>query len=184
MQSMNDVLDRHFGLVAARVRVPAAGRPGAVAIDIRRDGRGEYFELRLPRRASTAVVNRDNAHWHLLLLVTVDGEKSRFLCGHDERHWFVAAIPEAASRVVDVRTAKHALQQTLVQAAAAKLRPKERLRRRNHAFRRQGEWFFVPATGFEPDPHLVLRREPLSRGSGSKPHIMDSSSAAATPPCM
>ncbi len=42
MQSMDDVLDRHFGLIGARVRVAAAGRPGAVAIDIRRDGRGEY----------------------------------------------------------------------------------------------------------------------------------------------
>lgn len=173
MQSMDDVLDRHFGLIGARVRVAAAGRPGAVTIDIRHDGRGEYFELRLPRRASTAVLNRDKAQRHLLLLISVDGEMSRFLCGHDERHWFVAAIPEAASGVVNVRTAKHALQPTLVQAADARLRPKERLRRRNHAFRRQGEWFLVPATGFEPDPRLVLRRARISRGGGSKPHIME-----------
>jgi hypothetical protein len=25
-------------------------------------------------------------------------EKSKFLCGHDERHWFVAAIPSSERR--------------------------------------------------------------------------------------
>jgi hypothetical protein len=59
MESMDDVLDRHCGLIGARVRGAAAGRPRAVAIDIRRDGRGEYCELHLPRRASTAVLNSD-----------------------------------------------------------------------------------------------------------------------------
>jgi hypothetical protein len=51
-------------------------------------------------------------------------ERRGFLCGHDERRWFVAAIPEAASGVVNVRTVRHALQPTLVQPAAAQLRPK------------------------------------------------------------
>jgi hypothetical protein len=184
MQSMDDVLDRHFGLIGARVRVAAAGRPGAVAIDIRRDGRAEYFELRLPRRASAAVLNRDKADRHLLLQVSVDGEKSRFLCGHDERHWFVAAIPEAASGVVNVRTAKHALQPTLVQAAAAQLRP------------RKGCAVATTLSGARASGSSC-RRPALSRirgwclgGSRSAEAVAasftswNSSSAAAAPPCM
>jgi hypothetical protein len=36
------------------------------------------------------------------------GEKNTFLCGHDEKHWFVAAVPEAARGVNGVATAKAA----------------------------------------------------------------------------
>jgi hypothetical protein len=36
---------------------------------------------------------------------------------------------------------------------------------------RQGEWFFLPAPGLDFDPSVVLKNEPISRGSGSKPHI-------------
>ena len=51
------------------------------------------------REAEAEVVHIDPADRHLLLLVRSEGEKSKFLCGHDERHWFVAAIPEAARGV-------------------------------------------------------------------------------------
>jgi hypothetical protein len=45
-----------------------------------------------------------------------------------------------------------------------------RNRRRNEAFVRQGEWFFVrvPA-GFPVDEKLILKNEPIAR-SGGKPH--------------
>src|SRR3712207_8814464 len=45
------------------------------------------------------------------------------------------------------------------------------LRRRNEAFVRQGEWFFIPAPGMGVDENLILRNEPISRGAGSKPHM-------------
>src|SRR5436305_2281283 len=48
---------------------------------------------------------------HLLLLakpLNVSGEKRKFLCGHDERHWFVAGVPKAVS-VTDVVGAMEAL---------------------------------------------------------------------------
>jgi hypothetical protein len=50
-------------------------------------------------------------------------------------------------------------------------RPKLRLRRRNEAFVRQGEWFFVPAPDLVVPGWLLLRNEPLSRAGGSKPHM-------------
>src|SRR4030095_10488607 len=50
-------------------------------------------------------------------------------------------------------------------------RIKDRLRRRNKAFVRQGEWFFVPAPELYVNPKSVLRNEPISRGNGSKSHM-------------
>jgi hypothetical protein len=44
------------------------------------------------------------------------------------------------------------------------------LRRRNRAFVRQGEWFFVPVPNLEVNPMLILKKEPLSRGRG-KAHL-------------
>ena len=172
MPAMNEIIERRFGFIGARARLITAPATGRVTIDVRRDRDREHFELRLPNTASAAVLDADKSARHLLLLVTTDGEKSRFLCGHDERHWFVSAIPEAASGVVTVRNAMEALQPAAVRAAAHQIRPKERLRRRTKVFRRQGEWFFVPVSDLEPDPRLVLRREPLSRGRGT-PHIME-----------
>ena len=85
---------------------------------------------------------------HLLLMVRGRDEKSKFLCGHDERHWFVAAVPESAP-VGTVRAAKEALKPAEVRSAQARLGLGSDAgnRRKNAAFRRQGEWFFVPAPG-------------------------------------
>jgi len=48
----------------------------------------------------------------------------------------------------------------------------DRNRRRNRAFRRQGEWFFVPAPGLRVNPLFVLRNEPIRRGGG-KAHFVE-----------
>jgi hypothetical protein len=56
---------------------------------------------------------------------------------------------------------------------AKQVRTRKRNRRRNEAFIRQGEWFFVPCFAeFEPDPRLVLHNEPIMRGRG-KPHLCE-----------
>jgi hypothetical protein len=104
-------------------------------------------------------------------LVREGKDKSKFLCGHDERHWFVAGVPEAAP-VGPVGQAKEALKPAEVQTAQARrgLRAKARGRRRNAAYVRQGEWFFLPVVDLAVDERLVLRGEPLTRGNGGKPH--------------
>jgi hypothetical protein len=107
---------------------------------------------------------------HLLLLARIDGAKSKFLCGHDERHWFVAAVPEEARGVTGVVAAKAALQPEAVREVVERKRPKDPFRRRNSAYVRQGEWFFVPAD-VDPPAAEVLRNEPLFR-SGGTPHVM------------
>jgi hypothetical protein len=107
------------------------------------------------------------------LLVREGNEKSKFLCGHDERHWFVAAVPESAP-VGTVLAAKEALKPAEVRQAEARahVRSKARNQRKNAAFRRQGEWFFVPAADVVIDPKLVLKDEPIRRGGG-KPHMVE-----------
>jgi hypothetical protein len=173
---------RKFERIGARVKV--ANRPsggvrrfeGVVSFDIKVDRDGEYFEV-IQRPATDPEVNVIDvqpADRHLLLLVRSAGEKQKYLCGHDERHWFVAAIPESAP-VGTVRQAKEALKPAEVRAAQGRqgLRAEARNRRKNSAYRRQGEWFFLPVPDFRIDESLVLRREPLSRGNGGKPHWVE-----------
>jgi hypothetical protein len=121
--------------------------------------------------AEIAVLDVQPADRHLLLLVREGKDKSKFLCGHDERHWFVAGIPENAP-VGTVRQAKEALKPAEVHIAQASkgLRAKARNRRKNAAFVRQGEWFFLPVPAFVLDEKLVLSNEPLRRGNGGKSH--------------
>jgi len=173
-------LERHFDRIGAQVLLEEGRRwrQERVTLDIRRDRRQESFAIRFPpaRAWDLEVLDVRPAIRHLLLMTRDhDGAKHRFLCGHDERHWFVAAIPEKAKGVTNVPRAMEALKPARVRWAQTRfgLRKKERCRRRNAAYVRQGEWFFLPAPDLEVDPRRVLRREPLSRGRGSKPHVVD-----------
>ncbi|MBX9624365.1 MAG: hypothetical protein K2X82_11205 [Gemmataceae bacterium] len=171
------LLTKHFARIGARLKVPEPPRwASAVALDVRTDARGEFFEVRPPAGEDPdleAVDVRPESR-HLLLLLRRDGGKSKFLCGHDERHWFVAGVPEAAAAGT-VRQAMDALKPGEVHAAqvAAGVRGEKRYRRKNAAYVRQGEWFFLPEPGMAVDPRLVLRDEPLTRGAGSKPHTLE-----------
>ena len=172
---MNEVLERRFASVGARLSLAEQPWRGAPRIDVRSDGDGEFFDIRFDGNGDQVqieVVDARPSDRQLLLLVRRGGEKSKFLCGHDERHWFVAAIPESARGVTGVTAAKAALQPDAVRTLVERVRPKDRFRRRNAAFVRQGEWFFVPALlRPEPSDAQVLRNEPLSRGRG-KAHML------------
>jgi hypothetical protein len=152
--------------------------PQDFAVDIQRDGAGEFFELRVPTHLSevidATVMQIEPKQRHLLLAVRKTGGAptlDRFLCGHDEREWFVAAVPGGAS---SVRQAMDALQPNVVQVALARggVSSRKRYARKNRAFRRQGEWFFVPEPSLVADEKLILRHEPLRRGAG-KPHLVE-----------
>ena len=169
------LLQKRFGEIGARLKVGEAlnrwGRTDG-GIDIRTDGRGEYFDIRVEAGDAVEydVVNLRPELRHLLLMARRPASKEKFLCGHDERHWFVCAVP--GSGVTDVRAALEALQPLEVRWAVARnvRRAKNRLRRHNEAFTRQGEWFFVPAPSLVVNETFVQKKEPISRGRGSKPH--------------
>ena len=143
------LIERHFAKIGARAKVHPETRRDrtGVTIDIGHDVEGEFFDIALaqPRLADVRVVDTQPRIRHLLLMSEQEDGKHKFLCGHDERHWFVAAVPERAS-VSNVKTAFEALKPVTVRQREDRLQVKSRKRnrRRNEAFIRQGEWFFVP----------------------------------------
>jgi len=70
----------------------------AIAIDIGNDAVGEFIDLSVPPDvlAETKVIDVQPIMRHSLLMSRQDNGKYKFLCGHDERYWFVAAVPERA----------------------------------------------------------------------------------------
>jgi hypothetical protein len=188
---MGSDLNRFFSRMGARVKVlkgvPLSPRWNLarsreemprIVLDICRDKLGEYFEIQTaPGTQELVVLNVQPSERHLLLLSRQFGQqgqvlaKQKFLCGHDERHWFVAAIPESEP-VSTVADAKIALKPEVVRVRERTLglSRAESSRRRNAAFVRQGEWFFIPDEALNVNPFLILRNEPLSRGNGGKPH--------------
>ena len=154
--------------------------PGPVVIDIGHDRHGEFFDIQTDDNADVEVLDVQPRDRHLLLMVRRAAErphqpeiKDKFLCGHDERHWFVAGVPERAP-VSTVVTAKEALKPDTVRAReqGKKGKRKKRLRRKTDVFIRQGEWFFVPAPDVRINEKLILTHEPIQRGRG-KPHMCE-----------
>lgn len=168
------LLQTHFARIGARARVRDDALDTGVRLDILKDRHGQYFDVLAAENSDAKVLDADRDRRHLLLLsVDARGEKRRFLCGHDEREWFVAAVPGRS--VTRVRDAMEALkpQSVRVHQDRVGVRPEDRLRRRTAAYIRQGEWFFIPGRPVAIRDWLVLRNEPLSRGPRSKPHTVD-----------
>ena len=172
-------IESKFAEMGARAKVSVMRSvTRGFGIKILHDRQGEFYELSVPERPSAemdvSVLQIQPKDRHLLLFVRhIEPQKrvDRYLCGHDEREWFFAAVPGGASSVAQ---AKEALKPALVRSAEAAngLTARQRNRRKNRAFRRQGEWFFVPAPSLVVDPKQVLKNEPIRRGSG-KPHFVE-----------
>jgi hypothetical protein len=154
-----DFLCRHFSRMGARLKLegPRDRQSEKIRIDISTDDDGEFFDIRCHDGVIPEIVDVAPRERHLVLMVRDGKAKNKFLLGHDERHWFAAAVPGESVR--DVRTAIESLRPAIA--------------RRPQTIR-QGEWFFVPMRGFKFAADVVIHRnEPLSRGSGSKPHICE-----------
>ena len=115
-------IERQFTRIGARAKIhpPVVNRwtkVEGVSIDIGNDAEGEFFDISVERPvlAETRVLDVQPSLRHLLLMSDQDDGKHKFLCGHDERHWFVAAVPERAA-VSSVKTAFDALKQVAVRA--------------------------------------------------------------------
>ena len=146
----------------------------AVRVDIQHDQHGAYFDI--SRRVDVVIKARDMIPEDRHLLLTVEAGpigRSAFLCGHDEREWFAAAIPESADALT-VQQAKDALKPQEVWDAIKRfgVPMEDRDRRVTAGFVRQGEWFFIPCPGMEVHWDQLLYNEPIQRGAG-KPHLCE-----------
>jgi len=171
------VIEKKFESMGARVKFSEpAVRDGNLSIDIRRDKEGEYFDLRVKKEIEMLVLDVQKADRHLLLMARdPDNPKAKFLCGHDERHWFTCAIPEG--KVTSVIQAKQALKPKELQNLEAReglktKRAHKRHRRLNSGIKvhRQGEFMFIPHKDFQPSKGfstVVLKNEPMQRGGGN-----------------
>ena len=154
--------------------------PDNVTIDVKKKGKEEVFIIDAfdNKHLDLQILDVRPDVKHLLLMVKdtrpehlVDNKIAKFLCGHDERHWFVAAIPEVA-HAKNVIDAMDALKPEVVSYSqrAAKVRTKHKNKRKNKGYIRQGEWFFVPTDDVKLDTLSIHKNEPISRGGGAKPH--------------
>lgn len=165
-----------FARMGARLQIGPLLRtpltPLPLTLDIQNDADGEYFDIRVRTgaRVDLAVVDLRRRDRHLLLRADVANRAHHYLCGHDEQHWFVAGVP--GDDVQNVFAAMEALKPAEVLEAQRRqgIKGKDRQRRKNAAYVRQGEWFFLPMPHLHVNKTQVLHNEPLSRGTGSKPH--------------
>ncbi len=162
--STKEYLCRHFSRMGARLKFQGMGAEPRdrwrvaqkLRIDVARDRSGEYFDIRCQDGIVPEVLDVQPGMRHLVLMARDGGDKNKFLLGHDERHWFAAAVP--GDSVHDVRTAIASLRPIEIEGKVAT---------------RQGEWFFVKSPEVQEHPRWILKNEPLSRGAGSKPHVCE-----------
>lgn len=186
-------LPKHFERIGAKIEINLVPKTNSrwqrsftnYNIDVIEEKNNERFLLNVEKKIENdlffAPLDVQKKQRHLLLFVNnplTDNErlvKQKFLCGHDERHWFVAGIRAGAT---NVRTAMESLKPPAARASQmrTKVRKKNRNKRHNAGFIRQGEWFFIPRPELEVVRSFttsIQKNEPLSRGWGSKPHIVD-----------
>jgi hypothetical protein len=138
-------------------------------IDIRLDEMGEYFDIQAASDVGLAAIDVQPRDRHLLLAAWNRFGADRFLCGHDERHWFVAALPNAPL-ALNIEAAKEALKPQRVQRQERR-KHKGKHRRKTDVYMRQGEWFFIPCPHASIDRRRIVSDGLLRRSPASKPHI-------------
>src|SRR5262249_3204991 len=114
-----EVLCRHFSRMGARLRIqePLTRQREKVRIDVSRDNHGEFFDIRCQDGDLPEILDVQRPTRHLVLMVRDGNNKNKFLLGHDERHWFAAAVP--GDYVRDVRTAMESLRPAEVEGRRA-----------------------------------------------------------------
>ena len=166
---------RQFEKMGARARVILTGL--RFEIDVIADRRGDLFDLRVPRDGTVImrVDDIERRERQLLLAVRNPTQKwsQSFLCGHDERDWFIAALPKKPE-ATNVKEAFEALKPraVLVEQERKAISRRQRLRRHTSAYHRQGEWFFVPRPNLAVEPRRIRHNDVLARERAA-PHIVE-----------
>lgn len=192
------IVQRKFDEIGARVKFVPFNRFNRVTqgsnvsrVDIRNDKEGEHFQFEVLGQPEIQILQTAKDDKHLLLQIkgislqkTVKGDKllpftQKLLCGHDEKHWFVAGIPQGIP-VSTVTQAKQALKPNeILQQERGNIKTKESQKRHRklkdgRKIHRQGEFMFIPKPDFQPPKGNLTKiwhNEPMSRGG--KAHMAE-----------
>jgi hypothetical protein len=170
---MNVDIRNAFDAIGAEMLMEPAD--SVFEIDVRRSGDREVYRLTNPLADTILIEALDVKPKLRHLVLDVSGWRlpigGRFLCGHDEQHWFVASLP-FDRKTMTVRGAMEALKPEFIRREQLRKGVKHRrYRRKTAAYVRQGEWFFLP----RPMMHVgepAVRNGQLARGRG-KPHRVE-----------
>jgi len=168
----------HFKKMGATVIQEINARPPFVTnrdSDFTIDIKGQKFVLDVAPNADVQfeILNNRPDIRHLVLMARLGKDKQKFLCGHDERQWFVATVK---SNVTTVDEAMSSLKSPVAEESQkrAGVRTKAKHKRHNARFIRQGEWFFTPVPSFNPGKNIIHKKEPINNGKrGGKDHVCD-----------
>ena len=112
---MSTLIRDAFYVIGAEAFVETAGN--VFEIDVRQNGRREAYHLKYPTGDTVLVEALDVKPKQRHLIMDVTGWRlpisGRYLCGHDEQHWFVASLP-FDRRTATVRGAMEALKPAIV----------------------------------------------------------------------
>lgn len=169
---MYEHLEKKFEKIGASVDIVNRELNSGFRMDVR----GNTFILGTPKGSELQVLDIDEKAKHLLLFARdSDGEKSKFLAGFDEREFFISGVKRNS---INIDAAKQGLKPAGVVESQKKhkVKKKNRHKRKNEGFLRQGEWYFVPVDDLKVEEWLILKNEPLmlaNARAGSNPHIAE-----------
>jgi len=163
-----------FEAIGAEARIATRGT--AFEIDVVPEANRELYALTYPWGDTITAEPLDVKPRLRHLVLDVYGERlpigGRFLCGHDEYHWFVAAL-QFNQGTQTVRGAMESLKPPEVLRAQKRMGVRHRRHRRTTAaYVRQGEWFFLPRPKLRVNESMVERNGHLVR-EGGKPHEVE-----------
>lgn len=177
-----DTIKKFFGLIGSRITIrnlnPDPLAEPRARFNVSNDSKGEHFTLSIlgdENRIEVTILDVNKKLKHILLLIkyTISPRiitTERLLCGHDEMHWFVAGVTNSVS----IKQAFERLRPDAVTVAFNQSgeKNKNRNRRKNKGFIRQGEWFFVPVDFKEKESTIIHKNEPINRRGGTS-HIVE-----------
>jgi len=177
------LLEKKFSEMGARVKLrpieqrTARGLDGKVFLDVKRDSEGEYFDIQTSDLSDLSIVDVQKKDRHLLLMGRDENKKPlKFLCGHDERHWFCAAVPGSPNTVFQAKEKLKPAELRNLEAGNIKSKNvHKRVRKLMDGRRvlRQGEFMFIPQPNFKIDEKnpltIIHKNERLSQRGN--PHI-------------
>ena len=192
-------IEEMFKLIGSRVTIrtgTSSRRSNAFTLNVTNDKKGEHFTITVhPKINEHSIVVQlldydDKLKQMLLYLkfpqitgevwgrnglqggeVTKEFTEQRLLVGHDEMHWFVAGVTGAKN--IREAFARLRPERVTVSMLNAGVKIKDRMKRKNKGFVRQGEWFFVPVDYHESKSDVIHKNERLIRPGGGKPHVAE-----------